>query len=77
MCVTSCPGDAGPGVGQHRRAISVLIIQPLRGWWKGSMYPRIEDAGHYGPFHTIPFSVDCSTTIPHVIARRPPAMGLA
>ena len=22
------------------------------------MYPRIEDAGHYGPFHTIPFSVD-------------------
>jgi len=41
------------------------------------MYPRIEDAGHYGPFHTIPFSVDCSTTIPHVIARRPPAMGLA
>jgi len=22
------------------------------------MYPRIEDAGHYSPFHTIPFSVD-------------------
>jgi hypothetical protein len=21
------------------------------------MYPRIEDAGHYSPFHTIPFSV--------------------
>jgi len=22
------------------------------------MYPRIEDAGHYSPFHTIPFPVD-------------------
>ncbi len=22
------------------------------------MYPRIEDAGHYSPFHTIPFSVE-------------------
>lgn len=21
------------------------------------MYPRIEDAGHYSPFHTIPFLV--------------------
>lgn len=58
ICVTSYPGDAGLGVLQHRRAVSVPSIQPLRGWWKGSMYPRIEDAGHYSPFHTIPFPVE-------------------